>query len=495
MEKVAITKLNEVYLKIDADSSIAKELNEYFSFQVPGYQFMPAYKMRMWNGKIYLFNLMGQTLYGGLLEYLLDFCKTRGYEVELDSKIKVGKQVTQETLGVFLESLELPFEVRDYQKTAILHAINTNRTLLLSPTGSGKSLMIYALTRYYKKKTLIIVPTISLVSQMLADFKQYAKNDSSFSVDKQCKPIWGGKDKDASKMIVISTWQSIYKQPKHWFEQFEVVIGDEVHLFKAKSLTGIMTCLHNAKYRFGTTGTLDGTQTHKLVLEGLFGKVLPVTTTKKLMDDKQLADLKIECLVLKYDDEFCKKAKKTKYHDEIKMLVENEKRNAFIKNLAVNTKSNCLVLFQFVESHGKVLYEIIKEKAERLDPNRKVFFISGETEAEVREDIRQIVDKEKNAIIVASSGVFSTGVNVRNLEHIIFASPTKSRIKTLQSIGRTLRIGDNSDKAVLWDIVDDLSDKTYKNFAIKHFLERIKIYNEEKFTYKLHKINLFENSK
>ena len=141
--------------------------------------------------------------------------------------------------------------------------------------------------------------------------------------------------------------------------------------------------------------------------------------------------------------------------------------------------------------HGKVLYRLIKEKLEKTEPNRKVFFVSGATDAETREDIRHITENEKNAIIVASSGVFSTGVNIRNLENIIFASPTKSRIKTLQSIGRTLRIGDNSDKAKLYDIVDDMTDKSHKNFAVKHFLERIKIYNEEKFKYKLHKVNLF----
>lgn len=493
MDKLVVKKINEVYCKIECDSSIAKELNEHFSFQVPGYQFMPAYKMRMWNGRIYLFNLMSCTLYIGLIDYLRDFCEERDYELQLSEDLLSKKSFTEAECKKFLDSLELPFEARDYQVKAIHHAIKTNRALLLSPTGSGKSLIIYALTRYYNKKTLIIVPTISLVSQMFADFKEYAKNQPESGIEKMCHPIYGGQDKDSSKRIVISTWQSIYKQPKAWFEQFDVVIGDEVHLFKAKSLTGIMGNLINTKYRFGTTGTLDGSQTHRLVLEGMFGKVFSVTTTKQLMDNKQLADLKIECLVLKYDKDIVQKAKKLKYVDEIKFLIENEKRNSFIRNLAISTKSNCLVLFQFVDSHGKVLYDMIKKKVHVTDPDRKIFFVSGETDADTREEIRHITEKEKNAIIVASSGTFSTGVNIKNLENIIFASPTKSRIKTLQSIGRTLRIGDNSDKAVLWDIVDDMSDKSFKNFAIKHFIERMKIYNEEKFAYKLHSIKMFDN--
>lgn len=491
MEKLVVSKKNEVFLEIDCDSGVARELCEYFSFLVPGYQFMPAYKMRMWDGRLRLFNLMNYTLYVGLIPYLKEFCKSRSYQLELAPELTKTVQFSKEQTKNFLDTLELPFEARDYQIDAIHNAICTNRSLLLSPTGSGKSLIIYALTRFYNKNTLIIVPTISLVSQMFSDFKEYAKNQPEYNVDKTCHPIYSGQEKITNKKIVISTWQSIYKLPKEWFAQFDVVIGDEVHLFKAKSLTGIMSKLENTKYRFGTTGTLDGTQTHKLVLEGLFGTTFSVTTTKKLMEKKQLAELKIECVVLKYDQTSCKQIKKVKYNDEIKFLIENQKRNTFIKNLAVNTTANCLVLFQYVEAHGKVLYELIKEKAHKTDPNRKVFFVSGATGADIREQVRNITENERNAIIVASTGVFSTGVNIRNLENIIFASPTKSRIKTLQSIGRTLRIGDHSDKATLYDIVDDLTDKSYKNFAVKHFLERVKIYNEEKFKYKLHKVNLF----
>lgn len=491
MEKLVVKKYNEVYLSVDTSSSIHRELSDFFKFKVPGYQFMPAYKMRMWDGNVRLYNLMDGSIYTGLLPYLKEFCKTREYEIEIDPDILKKENFSLEDCKKFLDTLELPFEARDYQQSAIQHAIRSHRSLLLSPTGSGKSLIIYALTRYYNKKTLIIVPTISLVSQMYSDFKEYAKNQPEYCVDKIIHPIYGGQDKISNKRVVISTWQSIYKLPKTWFEQFDVVIGDEVHLFKAKSLVSIMTKLENCKYRFGTTGTLDGTQTHKLVLEGLFGTTFNVTTTKTLMDKKQLADLNIECIVLKYDNDIVKAHKRDNYQEEIKFLVQHEKRNMFIRNLAVSTKSNTLVIFQLVELHGKVLYDMIKQKAHKINPDRKVFFVSGETDAETREQVRQITENERDAIIVASSGVFSTGINIRNLENIIFASPTKSRIKTLQSIGRTLRIGDHSDKAKLYDIVDDMTDKSHKNFAVKHFLERVKIYNEEKFKYKLHKVNLF----
>lgn len=491
MEKLIVKKHNEVYISIDTSSSIHRELSDFFKFKVPGYQFMPAYRMKMWDGNIRLYNIMDGSLYSGLIPYVSEFCKARSYHLEIEPELKTKESFSESECKKFLESLNLPFEARDYQSQAVQHAIVNNRSLLISPTGSGKSLIIYALARYYKKKTLIIVPTISLVSQMFSDFKQYAQNQPEFCVDKVCHPVYGGQDKISSKQIIISTWQSIYKLPKTYFEQFDVVIGDEVHLFKAKSLVSIMTKLTKAKHRFGLTGTLDGTQTHKLVLEGLFGTTFSVTTTKTLMEKKQLAELNIQCVVLKYDAQTITAHKKDKYQDEIKFLVQNEKRNKFIRNLAVSTTSNCLVLFQFIDIHGKPLYDAIKELAHSKNPNRKVFFVCGQTDAEAREQIRSITENERDAIIVASTGVFSTGVNIRNLENIIFASPTKSRIKTLQSIGRTLRIGDHSDKATLYDIVDDLTHKSHKNFAIKHFLERVKIYNDEKFKYKLHKVNLF----
>lgn len=493
MEHLSIRKKNDVYLQVDSSSGVFQELSEFFKFRVPGYQFMPAYKMRTWDGNIRLFNTMDGSLYAGLLNYLKVFCHSRDYTFDIDPKLEEIHPWVREDTENFIRSLKIPLTARDYQVSAVHHAVKHRRALLVSPTGSGKSLIIYSIARHYKKKTLIIVPTISLVSQMISDFREYAKKDPSFDVDKMCHPIFSGQDKVSKKPIIVSTWQSIYKMPKEFFKDFEVVVGDEVHQFKATSMKGIMEKLVSCPYRFGTTGTLDGLQTNKLVLEGLFGPVLKVTTTKNLMDKKQLAELNIQCLVLKYSEETAKANKILKYQDEIKFLVLNKKRNIFIRNLAISMKANTLVLFQFVESHGKVLHQLIVDKLKQTDPKRKVFFVSGSTEGEVREEIRQIVSKEKNAIIVASSGVFSTGVNIPSLENIIFASPTKSRIKTLQSIGRALRISANSDKATLYDIVDDMSHKQYKNFAVRHFLERVKIYDSEKFKYKLHQINIDAN--
>jgi superfamily II DNA or RNA helicase len=317
---------------------------------------------------------------------------------------------------------------------------------------------------------------------MYTDFKSYGWN-----VENNCHRLYSGHSNITDKKVLISTWQSLFRLPKEYFDQFGVVFGDEAHFFKAKSLTEIMTKLVDCKYRIGLTGTLDGALTHKLVLEGLFGAVNKVTSTKKLMDKKQLSNLAVRCLILKHTEENSKIVSKGKYQDEIDYLVSSKSRQAFIRNLSIKLKGNTLVLFQLVEKHGKNLYEIIKEKA---GDNRKVFYIFGGVEADERESIRGIVEKESNAIIVASYGTFSTGINIKNLHNIVFASPSKSRIRNLQSIGRGLRLGDNKINAALYDIADDLTYKSKENFTLKHFQERINIYTEEEFDYEIHSIEL-----
>ena len=205
------------------------------------------------------------------------------------------------------------------------------------------------------------------------------------------------------------------------------------------------------------------------------------------MDKNQLSNLVVRCLILKHSEANSKMVASGKYQDEIDYLISYIARQNFIRNLALKLKGNTLVLFQLVEKHGKNLQEIIKEKAE---DDRKIFYIYGGVETEEREKARAIVEKENNAIIIASYGTFSTGINIKNLHNIIFASPSKSRIRNLQSIGRGLRLGDNKVNATLYDIADDLTYKSKENFTLKHFQERINIYTEEEFDYEIHNIDL-----
>jgi len=489
--KIVVSKKNEAYVKISCERSVAQELSEFFTFFVPGHQFTPAFRNKIWDGKIRLFDL----------RYIESFAKERDYIVEYgDPRPDLLDDYPEYHADKFISMIKpqsrgKDIEVRDYQKSAYIHAIRNHRALLLSPTSSGKSLIIYMIVRqlleYRCSKGLIVVPTTSLVEQLTTDFADYS-TANGFDVSENVHRIYQGKDKISDAPIMISTWQSIYTQPPEYFEQFDFVIGDEAHLFKAQSLAKIMSQCVNARYRIGLTGTLDGTKTHKLVLEGLFGQVMKVTTTKELMDAGQVADFSIKCLVLKHDDEICKLMKDKTYQEEMEYLILNESRNKFIKNLAVSLKGNSLILYQYVDKHGKILYDMISNTSNI--GNRKVFFVYGKTDTDVREDVRRITEEENDAIIVASYGTFSTGVNIRNLHNVIFASPSKSRVRNLQSIGRGLRLGDNKTEATLYDIADDLRWKIHMNFTLKHFIERTKIYNEEKFKYKLYKIGLKNGS-
>lgn len=757
--EIRLEKYNEVFNKIYCEPSISYELKDYFSFRVPGCEFVPAYRNKMWDGNIYLYNPLTCLLYGGLNNHLQEFCKERKYSLISDDSFKHNEFSLQEA-NQFFSSLNLPFPPRDYQTESFLTCVRENRKLILSPTGchkkddlvlksdgtyikvqnikvgdmlagpdglpkkvtklfngvddlyeiipngnrrkitvnsehilplkfsdskskygyckgnkdyienisvkeylkksnyykhcaklfynetpietknqklprelspyfiglyigdgsthicqaifdssiadrfeflagiidsygylnssktyfelvfkskilaedverlaitlglitsfrlkynkkydrnyykitilgnihkiptrlerkqasshtrqqnrykcgfkvnhigcgefygfevedslyithsgmvthnSGKSLLLYLITRYYDSKTLIIVPTTSLIHQLSSDFISYGL-DENHHIHK----IFQGQDKTSDAKIFIATWQSLYKQPKKWFEQFNVVIGDEAHLFKAKSLTTIMSNLENCKYRFGFTGTLDGTNTHKLMLEALFGSVKKTVSTNELITNKVLSDFKIKSLILNYPDEVKKMVSKLSYQEEMDFLVSNKSRNNFIKNLTLSLKGNSLLLFQYVEKHGNILYNIIKEQ----EPNRKVYFIHGGIDGEERERIRKIVDKSNNSIIVASYQTFSTGINIKNLHNVIFSSPSKSKIRNLQSIGRGLRKSDSKDIAVLYDIADDLSWKSKKNYTMLHYIERMKTYNEEKFQYQIYNINL-----
>tara|TARA_B100000965_G_scaffold207605_1_gene173525 strand:- start:12757 stop:14223 length:1467 start_codon:yes stop_codon:yes gene_type:complete len=487
MSHLSVKKKNEVYVTIESpEQHIHHELADYFTFEVPEAKYLkknPRY--RHWDGTIRLYSPATGDLYAGLYTHLKGFAFDRNYDLAIKKDDWYGHPneindfVSPRGIKVFMDRIT-HVKPRDYQYAAVYSAIKNNRKLLLSPTGSGKSLMIYSIVRYYAataKKVLIIVPTTSLVEQMVADFIDYG-----WDADAHIHKIYGGKDKVTDKNIIISTWQSIYKFPKRYFDDIDCVIGDEAHLFKSKSLTGIMTKLHNAKYRFGFTGTLNGTKTHKWVLEGLFGECDRVTKTDDLIKRGYLSKFRIKILLCKHAPQHFET-----YQDEMEYLVSHKGRNNLIKNLVKDLDGNTLVLFNYIEKHGEPLYDLINNNVKE---NRKVFFVHGGTEVEDREEVRQITEQENDAVIVASYGTFSTGINIKRLHNIVFASPSKSRIRNLQSIGRVLRRGEGKTIATLYDIADDIGSM---NYTLKHLNERVNIYNEENFKYEVIKVNLTAN--
>ena len=486
MSHLVISKKNEVYLHIDAEIHIYYELADQFTFEVPGATFSPAYKKKFWDGKIRLFSTQTGDIYVGLLDRIIQFCKDNRYTYEFkDSKhygtpFEINEGISKEGVKDYMTAIS-KYSPREYQIEGVYDALRHNRKLLISPTASGKSLMIYSIVRYFvenKKNTLIVVPTTSLVEQMYKDFADYGWDVGSY-----CHKIYAGKERETDSQVIITTWQSIYKLPRKYFERFSVVVGDEAHQFKSKSLISIMTKLADAKYRYGFTGTLDGTQTHKWVLEGLFGPSYKIIKTDELMKKGHLAKLDINVLLLKHPPN-----KFETFEDEVKYIIGHTRRNNFIKNLALDLKGNTLILYARVEGHGVPLYELINNN--NTIENRNVFFIHGGVDTQDREKVREITEQENNAIIVASYGTFSTGINIKNLHNVIFASPSKSRIRNLQSIGRVLRKGNKKTSATLYDIADDISYKSRRNYTLNHLIERIKVYNEENFNYDIVNIPL-----
>ena len=485
MSHLSISKKNEVYLQVDSDPHVFYELSDQFTFELPGAKFMPQYRNKYWDGKIRLFNVKNGEIYVGLLDKIQKFCEDHEYTYEfLDNKFfgtpfEVNENISYEGVKDYMTSISR-YAPREYQVEGVYDALKHNRRLLISPTASGKSLMIYSIVRYYVEKqqnTLIVVPTTSLVEQMYKDFADYGWDVGSF-----CHKIYAGKERETNSQVIITTWQSIYKLPRKYFERFSVVIGDEAHQFKSKSLISIMTKLHKAKHRFGFTGTLDGTQTHKWVLEGLFGPSYKIIKTDELMKKGHVAKLDINVLLLKH------KAQKFEvFEDEVQYIINHDQRNKFIRNLALDLKGNTVILYARVEGHGRVIYDMINSN---VLEQREVFFVHGGVAAEEREKVREITETQNNAIIIASYGTFSTGINIKNLHNVIFASPSKSRIRNLQSIGRVLRKGNNKTKATLYDIADDISYKSRRNYTLNHLVERIKIYNEENFNYDIISIPL-----
>ncbi len=485
MSDLIIQKANEVFLKIEAEPHIQYELRDHFTFEVESAKFMPQYRSKHWNGEIHLFDLRKKQIYVGLLDKIIAFCNRHDYSYKfVDNEyygvpFEINEGISYQGVKDYMNAI-CCHSPRKYQIQGVYDALRHNRKLLISPTASGKSLMIYALVRYYTdkhEKILLVVPTTSLVEQMYKDFQDYGWDAESY-----CHRIYSGKEKTNEFPVTITTWQSVHKLERKFFVDYDVIIGDEAHLFKSKSLVSIMTKLEHAKYRYGFTGTLDGTQTHKWVLEGLFGPSYKVTRTDELMKEGYLSQLDIQCLILKHPSQ-----KFETYQDEILYLIEHEQRNKFITNLTLDLKGNTLVLFSRVEAHGAVLYEKINTN-KRSD--RKVFFIHGGVDTEEREVVREITENENNAIIVASYGTFSTGINIKRLHNVIFASPSKSRIRNLQSIGRVLRKGNGKVKATLYDIADDCTKNERRNYTLNHFIERIKIYNEENFNYEIITIQL-----
>ncbi|MCX6783407.1 MAG: DEAD/DEAH box helicase family protein [Candidatus Levybacteria bacterium] len=479
MTDIIIDYINEVHIRVRSDPHVEQEISELFTFEIPAAKFMVRKHphLKNWNGKIFLYSLKTKKVYYGLLDKIKTYAEENGYNI-INNIPNDKIEYSDEFISEFIKELNLPHIPRDYQISGFRDCINNNRRLIVSPTGSGKSLLIYMLSKFHlDNKVLIIVPTTNLVEQLEGDFRSYGCHD-------EIHKIYSGKSRDTTSNIVIATWQTIINMPEGWINQFGAVLFDEAHTCKSKSLTAILGSLTVCKYRFGFTGTLQTEEVNILVLEGLFNTYNKVISSSELMDRKELAKLSINIIVLNYDETIKKAMRENDYQEEINFLIGNQNRNKFICNLVKSLNGNTLVLFQRVEDHGQLLYDSLKTNSDN------VFYLHGKISGENRQSVINSIDKFDNSIIIASYGVLSTGVNIPKLDNAVFASPYKSKIKVLQSLGRTLRITDEKKTATLYDVADNLSYKGKNNYTLNHLLERVKIYNDEKFKYRIHEYTI-----
>lgn len=475
-------------MKVEANPGTIMELADAFTFFADNYKFSPKYKSKVWDGKISLINRYTGITYTGLTQQIKRFCDLRKYELTFDDEM-IYDNVSEIELSRHLEKITpKDLDARDYQFKSILKCIRSKRRTLESPTSSGKSYMIYAISTWYSNhKTLLIVPSTGLVNQMEDDFRDYGYNGT---IHKSTDGL--SKSNDIPADIVITTWQSLnngkYKMHSAWYEQFGVVFGDECHGCKATCLVQIMKSLKNCKYRFGTTGTLDNNQLNTFTIEGLFGPRYKSITTKEMIESGYASKLKIKCIILKYSQSSKIQAKGLDYQKEIEFIVNHSGRTNFVKNLALSLKGNKIVFFNRKE-HGKLIYDSIESEICDKDA---LFFIDGSIKPNDRQRIKKAIEDEENSVLVASILTTGTGVSIKRLHHMIFGNPYKSMIKVLQAIGRLLRIHKEKDTAFMYDIVDDLSMGSRKNYCLKHFEERIKIYENEGFDYEIYVVSLKE---
>lgn len=502
MSIIKIKKLDETWMKILCpEVYMEMDIQDEFSFQVKNHKHDPRVRNGFWDGIKRLYSRKTKKMYLGLLLDLICFFEKKNWEYVIEDQIlpDLTNSIKKEELVEFINneikphsSIDSQIELYDYQIDAIHYAFSIDRSTIISATSSGKSLVQYIIVRLYQmmseledKLLVICVPRTSLVDQMYNDFKQYSTyNDSDWCVENNCQKIAGGYDKKIKNQIVITTWQSMSKFKYHELNDIGMIMVDETHTASAKILSNILENLSNCKYRHGLTGTLNDAECDKKTIIGLLGPSKKFISANELILSGKAAEVNIRMLMLEYDDKvkteykYHIKNSRNKYSGEIEFLYNLDTRQNFIVDMVNTFHGNTLVLFDRVDEYGKVLYD----KFRNISGNEKrTFLITGSVNVSVRNDIKNKIEEIDNGVIWASFETMSTGVSIKKLNNLVFASSSKSKIRILQSVGRLMRMHQSKNKVYLIDIVDNLSTKNFKNFCFNHAQDRLQYYNSEKF--------------
>ena len=491
-------KKNESTLTVQCNSTISKELYNFFSCMSNNYKFDPRYKMKVWDGKLHFFSIQNNEIGIGLYDKIYEFARKGNYTI-MDTFVE-GNQITKSQFQKFVDWLELPFPLRPYQFEAAYEACVRKRVNIHISTAGGKSLVIYIICRFLEKqnkKVLLIAPQTQLTEQMRGDFEEYGWN-----TDKYCRTIYGGQIKNFSTTVSIATWQTMMneitktKEGKLMISEFDCIIVDEAHMAAGKSIQTISKYCINASYRFGFSGTYPQPNTPDwFSIVGAFGPIKTFADYKHLQEHGYISKIKIYNLLLSYpkqDKVALYNTAGTDYQKQNDFIYGNASRNDFILKLVQKMESNCLILFTKKEKHGYIVKNILEQQLK----DKKIIYLDGDTPVDEREDVRKLIETRNDIVLLASYGILSAGWNVKNLHNIIFASGYKSKVKVLQSIGRGLRLHKDKDYLKLFDIIDDFSFSDKKNsihfinHSIRHSREREGFYNEQGWDFNTVKIKI-----
>lgn len=491
-EVVVVTQPNDVFVRVAASPETKKDLASFFSFEDKGSSFIrmqarravargkasPAQRrLAAWDGRIHLFHAASGNLYRGLLGHLITYCAERRIPIRLTDEVCAHELVFDEDIEAFLAAQNIPFELHKHQRDAFDVAVKNQRALVVSPTSSGKSLIIFLISRWLaakKVRHLVIVGRKGLALQLRDNFTEYGGSPDETAI------LMAGKNRDTQATCVIATWQSIRNMSAEWFRQFGGVIGDEVHTFHARVLRSILERLEECPFRIGLTGTLDDSKCHEMILTGLFGKPRRVARTSELIERGISPPVRIKIAVLTHPSRT-----KTDYDGEMEYLTSSVPRNRFILSRAAAMRGNVLVLYRWIDTHGRLIFDLAKE----MIPDRPIYFVHGGIDADERNELRGVIEAEDNAIVIASTGIFSTGISINRLHHLILATPMKDRKQLLQSIGRLLRLASDKDYAHVLDIADILYSGA-DSYSLRHLSARVRHYEEEKFPFEIEKVTL-----
>lgn len=482
---LVVSDIDETYSLIKGDSCTLKQIYDYLKVEEPGAYFNTMVQRGFKSPWHYFSKIIpeGLVVYTGHLSMLEKFgvhaknFKTSKYNIsDIKNYLTEIKRV-------------LPFEPYDYQKKMFAESILNQRQICLACTSSGKSVTIAMILDFYRKHGLhgmLIVPNINLLTQFQSDIESYNLTDLLNDVE----ILGAGNVPTFEKSVLITTWQSMVKHTD-MLDKYHYILEDEVHRESSEVAGDIAKCAKNIQIRIGFTGTIPEDPIAKMTLLGIFGQPVRYISARELIDRGLGTPIKINSIFFEYPKEVKDLIRNTKvYSKQLQVIKEYKPRNNFITDLAIRLQAkneNTLVLFQHTQ-HGKDLFMMLMRKlypdvsVENKDITGKksfefqtkyhVYFLNGEDDAKTREQTRKILEVDERAILVANYALMSTGVNIKRLFNLIFASPLKSYTSITQSLGRGMRLFSGKKEFKVFDLIDDIGFRKHTGLFVRSYNHR-----------------------